>query len=145
MIPKTQIFLLWGAKWESDRSAMLEAAGEDVLEFALAMGRKITGRTIESDPTVVTDQAAEALALVVAPSAVTISINPKDRSLMKRAMGRLLEKIDGCSHVELRDDPAVSRGGCIVTTARGRIDATIDRQIDRIVQTLLARQPGERS
>ena len=70
---------------------------------------------------------------------------PGHRSLMKRAMGRLLEKIDGCSHVELRDDPAVSRGGCIVTTARGRIDATIDRQIDRIVQTLLARQPGERS
>ena len=51
----------------------------------------------------------------------------------------LVERIGQCTHAELRDDPSIGRGGCVISTGRGRIDATIDRQLERISQALLGR------
>ncbi|MCH8164178.1 MAG: hypothetical protein IH889_01070 [Planctomycetes bacterium] len=132
-------------RWESDRNAMLDAAREDVLEFALAMGTKITHRTIEADPTVVTDQLAEALALLAEPTAVTVSINPEDRPMVESVLPDMLQRLSRCAHIDVREEATVSRGGCIVATGKGRIDATIERQIDRIVATILASAPQEKS
>ena len=76
--------------FEAQRSDLLLAAREDLLELALTMGAKITRRVVEADPGVATDQVAEP-------------------------------------------------GGCVLTTGKGRLDATVDRQIERIVDTLLPR------
>lgn len=128
-------------RWESDRNAMLDAAREDVLEFALAMGTKITHRTIEADPTVVTDQLAEALALLAEPTAVTVSLNPEDRPMVEAVLPDMLQRLSRCAHIDVREEATVSRGGCIVASGKGRIDATIECQIDRIVATILGPAP----
>ena len=125
--------------FEAQRKDVLLAAREDILEFALTMGGKITHRVIETDPEVVTAQVAEALALVADASAVTVSVNPKDRTLVEKVLGEIVEKIGTCTHVDLREDDEISPGGCVLATGKGRIDATIDRQIARIVDTLLPR------
>ncbi|MHC5006807.1 MAG: FliH/SctL family protein [Planctomycetota bacterium] len=125
--------------FEAQRKDLLLAAREDFLELALTMGGKITHRVIETDPEVVTAQVAETLALVADASAVTISVNPRDRKLVEKVMGEIVEKIGTCTHVELREDEEVGRGGCVLATGKGRIDANVDRQIERIVDTLLPR------
>jgi len=127
--------------WESQRASMLLAAREDIVKLALAMGEKITHRVIEAEPAAVVDQVAEALALLAKPTAVIISINPADRPIVESVLGDLVKSINLCTHIDLSDDPEVSRGGCVVATDRGHIDATIDRQIQRITDTLLARTP----
>jgi flagellar biosynthesis/type III secretory pathway protein FliH len=128
--------------FEAQRNDMLLAAREDILELALAMGGKITHRVIEANPNVVAEQVAQALALVAEPTGVTLLVNPEDRALVKSVLGEVLEKIGTCTHVDLRDEAEVGRGGCVVTTGKGRIDATVERQIERIVDALLARSSG---
>jgi flagellar assembly protein FliH len=130
--------------FEAQRADLLLAAREDILELGLTMGGKITHRVIEADPKVVTDQVAEALALVADASAVTVAVNPEDRALVEAVLGEIVEKIGVCTHVDLREDEQVGRGGCVLTTGKGRIDATVDRQIERIVDTLLPPAPGGR-
>lgn len=125
------------AALESRRNDMLLAAREDVLAFALAMGGKIARRVIDADPSVVKDQVAEALALVSEPTGVVVLINPQDRKLVESVLDELCERIGRSGHVELKDDPQVERGGCVIATGKGRIDATIDRQIERVVEALL--------
>jgi flagellar assembly protein FliH len=125
--------------FETQRKDLLLAAREDILELALTMGGKITHRVIEADPEVVTAQVAEALALVADASAVTVSVNPKDRKLVEKVLGEIIEKIGICTNVELREDDGISPGGCVLATGKGRIDATVDRQIERVVDTLLPR------
>ena len=51
----------------------------------------------------------------------------------------------GSDHVEVLTDDQMSRGGCILTTGMGHIDATIERQIERITDALLGRKPGKTS
>lgn len=129
-------------QWEADRNDMVLAAREDVLRLALAVAEKVTYRIIQTDSTVIGDQLAEALALLVAPRAVTVAVAPQDRALVEAMLPELIDKINTCTHAAIRDDPSVTPGGCVISTGAGRIDATIERQIQRIVDTLLP-QPIE--
>ena len=125
------------AQWETDRNGMVLAAREDVLRLALAVAEKVTYRIIQTDSTVIGDQLAEALVLLVAPRAVTVAVAPQDRALVEAMLPELIDKINTCTHAAIRDDPSVTPGGCVISTGAGRIDATIERQIQRIVDTLL--------
>jgi flagellar assembly protein FliH len=124
-------------RWEDDRHAMLLAAREDVLAFALAMARKIVLRIASVDEKVIADQLAETLSLLTRPSSVSIVINPADRPLVEEVLPALLRQLAQCEHADIVEDESVTRGGCIVRTAAGSIDATIENQIDRIAKTLL--------
>jgi flagellar assembly protein FliH len=124
-------------QWERDREEMLLAAREDVLAFAFALGQKVTHRIIEADPTVVQDQLAEALSLLSRPSAVTITINPADREHVEQVLDELVTVCGACEHAELRDDSSIARGGCVLRTSGGEVDATIDTQLARIAEALL--------
>jgi flagellar biosynthesis/type III secretory pathway protein FliH len=44
----------------------------------------------------------------------------------------------------LRDDPLVERGGCVLSTGKGVIDATLEKQIERIADVLLPNSPAKR-
>ncbi len=125
------------AELESGREEMLDGAREDIVRLALTIGERIARRVIELDPAVVKDQVADVLGLVNQPSGVTLSINPADRTLVESVLPTLCEKLGSSAHVDLRDDPEVERGGCVLTTGKGRIDATISTQIDRIATALL--------
>lgn len=141
-----QLVSSWTAaleRWETDRSELFLAARQDVLGFAFAVARKIVLRTVETDPTIVEDQLAEALSLVGRPSIVAVTINPKERATVEAVLPQLLSKLSQCEQVTVRDDESVNVGGCVVAVAGGEIDATIDTQLERIAQTLLA--SGKRS
>jgi len=124
-------------QWEQSRSDMLLQAREDVLTFAFELAAKVVGRTIEHDPSVVQEQVAEALALLNQPTAVTIVAHPDDHELIQEVLSPLLEQLTCCQHADLRADESMTRGGCIVRTAGGSVDATIETQLSRIAEALL--------
>ena len=41
-------------------------------------------------------------------------------------------------HVTLVDDEAVGRGGCVLGYGQGRIDASIETQIQRLVESVVS-------
>lgn len=131
-------------RWDADRSAMLMAAREDVLALALAIAARVTHKTIEADPTVVGDQLAEALALVVAPSRLTVAVHPDDRELVSSVLAGLVERLGTATHAALVEDASIGRGGCLVSTGRGRVDATIETQLERIAAALAGRPAARR-
>ncbi len=135
-----QITESWPAaleQWEVDRREMFLAARGDVLQFSFALAQKIIARTVQTDGTVIEDQLAEALSMVSQPTSVLITIHPDDRETVNNILPELLEKAHNCEHADLAEDAAMQRGGCIVTTKGGCVDATIETQLDRIAQVLL--------
>jgi flagellar assembly protein FliH len=123
--------------WEKDRAEMLLAASHDVLAFALEMGRKIVLASIEVDSSSVARQLEEALAHLLRPTAVTIAVHPDDRQIVEQVLPDLLSRFTKCESASLREEPSMLRGGCILSTSSGQIDASIETQIDCIVRALL--------
>ena len=135
----------WSAaleRWDAERREMLVAAREDVLVLAVALARKIVLRVPELDPSVVQDQLAEALTLMGRPSSLTVTVNPSDRPLIDEVLPALTNRLLATAHASIEEDAAITPGGCIVRTGRGSIDATLDRQLDRIARALLPPPPA---
>lgn len=134
------------AGWSAALGAFVEtrerfqAEGQqDVVRLAALIAGKVCKRQIELDPAIVAVQMAEVLALVLRPTRLQVACHPDDRELLTRAMPMLAARTQHNVDVELVDDPALARGSCVARLAGGggQIDASIDTQLQRIVDALL--------
>jgi flagellar biosynthesis/type III secretory pathway protein FliH len=123
--------------WEHQRSAMLQEARDEILRFAFEVAKLVVHRTVKADSSIVADQVAAALALLARPSSVKVSIHPEDRSLVEQIIPELVAKFSTAQHATISSDDSIERGGCIVSTEGGRVDATIHTQLQRIIEALM--------
>ncbi len=108
--------------------AALRLAGR----LAARMAEKIVGRAVEVEPDALTAIAAQALAASRARAGlIKLRVNPDDRAALERDEARraLLARFEGGVELELVDDAAVTRGGCVVETAAVRLDARLETQL----------------
>jgi flagellar biosynthesis/type III secretory pathway protein FliH len=89
---------------------------------------------------VVLDLAAGALAGARERREVILRVNPGDAEVARRGEG-VLARILARAPLVIRDDLAVPAGGAIVETECGRIDATIQVQLDLLEHALRAAIP----
>ncbi len=122
---------------EAQRVALERDGRQAVLHLALRMAEKLVHRVVEVDETVIIDQLAHALGHVLRPVDVTVRINPTDRPVLEAAMPELLADFAQFKHVRLVDDAVIGPGGCVVSYGQGRVDATVETQLERIVRLIL--------
>lgn len=128
-------------EWEQQRVEMEREARQAVLEFALATAEKLVHRVIEVDESVIVDQAAQALSMVLSAHDASIRIHPVDRPMLEDALPQLLSELATLEHIDLVEDEAITPGGCVVAFGQGRIDATIEVQMQRLVDLILPGAP----
>jgi type III secretion protein L len=63
---------------------------------------------------------------------IIVRAHPEDVEALKRNERRLLEMLARATSVEIREDASLRRGGCIVVTELGTIDASLERQLDAL-------------
>jgi len=123
--------------WQQQRTAMQRDAREAVLDFALRVAEKVVHRVVELDGETASRQVAAALESVLANHDVSIRIHPDDRATVEDALPKLVVHLGEQTNVTLTDDPAVGRGGCVLSSGAGEVDATIETQLTRIAELIL--------
>ncbi len=140
-----QLHAAWSdvaGQWDAQTKGMAIEARQIVTEFAMKMAERLVHRVIEVDPTVVVDQVAGALSLVLRPMDVSVRVSPADLAVISEALPQLLAEFDHLEHIHLAEDVQVSPGGCLVSYGQGQIDATIETQIRRVVDLILPADTG---
>ncbi len=125
-------------QWDAERRQMLLEARQSLLKLAIRMAEKIVHKAPTVDPSIVVQQVAQAISHVAGPCDVTIRIHPDDRPLVQECLPQLLSQFAQIEHAKLADDAAIAPGGCVVTYGKGRIDATLQTQLDRLIDALFA-------
>lgn len=110
---------------------------QSVVEMAVGISEKILHRKLERHPEYSLDTIRKVLQLTIGETAVLIKMHPADLELMEDGLAEVLERLRSTGRVELIPDTAMSRGGCVVTTSQGRIDASIETQLKRIAEELI--------
>ncbi len=123
--------------WDEQRVEMDRQARQVILQMSLLFAEKVVQRVIQVDPMVIVDQLAESLAYVMRPTDVSVQIHPADRPALEEAMPQLLSGMPHLQHVHLVDSDAISRGGCLISYGQGRVDATIEKQLARLVDLMI--------
>lgn len=148
---------------DNHRAALVADAEGHLAALAVAVAERIVKARVEADPAVVTRTVAEALALTADADRVRITAAPDDIETIRAFLPALGARADSPStdvaqpppagksaqagapvpqgrHVTLAADPGITRGGCVVTTAGGEVDARIETQLDRLQRQLTGRE-----
>lgn len=119
-----------------------QSAEADLRRLAVRIAERILGREIQQNPDTVVDVASEALGQAGGPKEVLLRCHPDDLKALERGRPRLLSRCAQAQAVLLRADPAVPRGGCIVETELGTVDARLQVQLQAIERALLGQVEG---
>jgi flagellar assembly protein FliH len=128
--------------WQSSRNDLMLDAQQNLLSLSLAMARRIVHRLPQVDPQVIADQLLAAIEYVVRPSDIVVRIHPDDRGVVDEALPALMQSVAPITHASIVEDPSIARGGCEVRYGHGRIDATLDQQLDQLVEAFLPEGDG---
>ena len=67
---------------------------------------------------------------------IIVRVHPQDAEALRKDERRLLEMLARANTIEVREDASVRRGGCIVGTELGTIDASLNRQLEALSTAL---------
>ncbi len=126
--------LLAKARIEYDH--MLKSAGKDILNLAFKISEKIIGKHLEMDKTIIMDIVAQALQTVRQSRQITLRVNPEDAKVLKANKDTLLEKLGHGREIDVQEDKKVERGGCIIESEIGIVEAQLQTQLERLKKVL---------
>jgi len=107
-------------------------------ELAVAVAEKIVGAELATRPELVLEVLTGALRGAAERDRLVVEVNPDDLELVRDAAAGLAASLGGIASLDVVAERRVGRGGCVVRTLEGEIDATLAGQLERARETLLA-------
>lgn len=104
--------------------------------LALNVAEKIVAQIPINAP-MVEAAVRDALSQVEGTTQFTIRLHPDDLELLKQADSAVLNSNDGTNEFHFVASPEVTRGGCIVQTRFGTVDARRETKMDLLKKSLL--------
>lgn len=108
-----------------------------MVSLALEVAQKLIGDLPISVP-MVESAVRDALTKVEGAAQLTIRLHPADLELLQNAQSPILATNDGSGEYRFLSSPEVTRGGCLVQTRFGTVDARRETKLDLIKATLLS-------
>jgi flagellar assembly protein FliH len=112
-------------------STLDQEIAEEIQTLAIEIARQVVRETLSTRPESILTVIREALQSLPQQSAV-IHINPEDMQLVKRYMEEHFSSIDQ----RVVEDTNVLRGGCVIESSGGQIDAQVQTRWRRVVENL---------
>lgn len=113
------------------RPGILQRSERELVKLAVAMAERIVRRSIDVDPDLLLVIARVAMDRLGERTAATIHLHPTDCEAVSR------HDLQTTQAIQLVADANVARGGCIVKSAIGEIDAGITAQVQELSRELL--------
>ena len=115
----------------AEQAEFLIEAERAAVDLALRLAEKIVGAAIEADPEAVLSVIAGALRRATVRDHLVLEVNPDDFELVHDLADELAGRVGGVRRLDVVAERRVSRGGCVVRTEEGEIDARIEQQLER--------------
>jgi flagellar assembly protein FliH len=113
------------------RDASAEALERDAVELALQLAEKVVAGTLAVRPEQVLDVVRGALRRLAERRRVTVLVNPADLDAVRAVADGFAAELGGIEHCEVQAERRIARGGAIVRTDEGQVDASVETQLQR--------------
>lgn len=124
-------------RWHGEREAILRAAERDLAAIAVSIAESIVRAEVRHDPGIVAREVAAAVGLFAGATRITVAIAPEDGPLVAEALPSLRASLAQGAEISLEADPRVARGGCVVRTGDGSVDARLETRFARMREALV--------
>jgi flagellar assembly protein FliH len=115
----------------AQQAAVTEELERRAVELGLALAQKVLAGALSVEPERVLDAVQGALRGIVERERIIVLVNPDDMELVRASMEDVRNSLGGIEHCEVQSERRVARGGCIVRTPVGDVDARVETKLER--------------
>ena len=123
------------------REQILKETEQQIVELVILITRKVVKVIADTQKTTIINNILAALKKVKARGKVTLRVNIEDLKLASVNAGEFIKRVENVEGIEVIEDSTVDRGGCIVETDFGAIDARIASQLGELESKILEVSP----
>lgn len=123
------------------RSEILIETEQQIISLVLLIAKKVIKVISENQKNVVINNVIQALRKLKSRGEVVIRVNLADIDLTSQHKRDFIEMVEGVKSIKIMEDSTVDRGGCIIDTDFGSIDARISSQLHEIEDKILELMP----
>lgn len=123
------------------RDKLYRGFEEQCVLLAFAVAEKVIRRRIEADREIVVQAVRDALDIVKDYRTVKIRLHPEDVELVQEAESLIKDMIEKGKEITVVGDGAIERGGCLIETDFGIVDARVGSRIQAVEEALEALLP----
>lgn len=123
------------------REEILCETEQQIVELVLLMTRKVVKIISENQKTVVLSNVLAALKKIRTRGNITLRVNTEDLKLTTAHVDEFIKRIENVNGISVIEDSAVDKGGCIVETDFGAIDARISSQLAELENKIMEISP----
>ena len=124
------------------RAATAEAVERDAVELAVRLAEKVVAGTLDAEPERVLDVVRGALRRMSERRRVTVLVHPDDLELVRSATDGFAAELGGIEHCDVQAERRLARGGAVVRTDEGQVDASVETQLARARELVAAELGG---
>jgi flagellar assembly protein FliH len=129
------------------RNEIIQESETQVINLVLLIAKKVIKVISENQRNVVINNVVQALRKLKSRGDVVIRVNLADVELTSEHINDFMKMVENVKSVTVLEDSSVDRGGCIIETDFGQIDARISSQLheieEKIVELAPIRSKGE--
>jgi flagellar biosynthesis/type III secretory pathway protein FliH len=117
----------------------LDAQQRQAIELATAIARTLVGDELTSRPERIAAIAAPLLSRVRRARQVALRAHPDDAATLELALADLRARCGVLGSLHVEADAGIARGGCVVSSDAGTLDARVETRIDALARALEAK------
>lgn len=119
------------------KQAVFDSIAPDILEISLEIAKKIIKKETVEDSSIILENIKDIMGgLSKEEKKITLKVNPAQCAMLKQEVPEVVSSMGFEASVIIIPDETIMEGGCILTTANGVIDATIESQLSIISEVL---------
>lgn len=134
LIERIQVIL--NATIEKRNEVFVETE-QQIIGLVLLIAKKVIKVISENQKNVVINNVVQALRKLKSRGEVAIRVNLADLELASQHKRDFIEMVEGVKSIKILEDSTVDRGGCIIETDFGSLDARISSQLHEIEERIL--------
>lgn len=120
------------------KKSALENLEEEILRLSLAVAEKVIHVEATTNREVIRGVLKEAIKNIGDRENMKIRVHPQDFHFMIEIKNDFLQSFDGIRNVTFEEDESIRRGGAIIETVCGEVDARLDQQYEEMKAALIA-------
>ena len=118
------------------REKVLHESENVATTLAMIIARRFVGAAAEATSDVIKQSIKSALRLVTEKDKLVLRVNPEDLEEVREHQDDIIFIGAGIGKLDIRPDKLVRRGGCIVETDTGNIDARVETRLAEMEKAL---------
>lgn len=126
------------------RDEIIASLETDLIDLTLLIARKVVKVLSENQKDIVIYNTLEALKKMRSRGTVTLRVSPDDFDVTTKNKELFVAEVERLEGIHVVEDHTVQRGGCIVETEFGEIDARISSQLREVEDKILSLKPVRR-